>query len=851
MKKKNILKKAAHGICIIAAGMLISQTGGAYASELQSPTATPVPTATPAPTTTPAGTETPAPSAKPGIAVNETNFPDSIFRAYVLSGIDTDGDKVLTEAECKKVTQINVRARDISNLKGIEYFTELQTLNVSSNKLSKLDVSSNTKLTYINASNNDITEAVIAKAVSLRTFLCSGNNLNEIDVKDNKFLDTLDLSGNKLQDIDVSANTRLTSLDISDNALVNLNISANTALDSLDAGSNQLTSLDLSKNTELSELNVRDNRITVIDLSANTSLKTVDCSYNNLISFVTGEAVETLMINNNRLYNVSLAKAVNLKKLNVSGNELYNLDISANVGLISLNASDNNLAAVDAKNCPLLTEIAVSGNSREIYVNADGELYIKDTGIDVSKLESLTGATLTGEGEEAKIKVSDVNTLPKEVTYVYNFGNGIKEDFVIIPVNKKMIVPAKSDISLYIEENKTVEYPLSVAFVGEACTVKWASSNVTVAKVSEDGKVTPVGAGTAVITASAEGYASAEFTVNIYNQIQDIEVSDIPMQYYTGAEIKPVPVVKAGTKTLTAGTDYTVTYQNNISAGTAYITITGTGKYAFSVTKSFKICYNIGTLVSEVIPDQTYTGGAATPDVVIKNGTYTLVKDVDYTLSYANNSVVGTGIVTVTGKGNYAGTKIQTFNIIIPQVTGLTKTGNKKMQITLTWNAIPGVHGYRIYKYNATTGKYAYLKQLVGSTTNTYTDTGLTAGNKYCYRVRAYVKVNNVNQYGKYSTKYKTSTRLKKAKLTAKAGTRKASLSWKTINGASGYRIYMSTDGKTFTKIKDVKGGSKKSYTKTGLTKNKTYYFKVRAYRTVVGVNTYGSYSKVKTAKAK
>lgn len=56
MEKKNILKKAVHGICIIAAGMLISQTG-AYASELQSPTATPVPTATPAPTTTPAGTE--------------------------------------------------------------------------------------------------------------------------------------------------------------------------------------------------------------------------------------------------------------------------------------------------------------------------------------------------------------------------------------------------------------------------------------------------------------------------------------------------------------------------------------------------------------------------------------------------------------------------------------------------------------------------------------------------------------------------------------------------------------------------------------------------------------------------
>lgn len=840
MEKKNILKKAVHGICIIAAGMLVGQTG-AYASEVQ----------TPASTEAPVSTEAPSSSVKVGISVNETNFPDSVFRAYVLSGIDTDGDKVLTVDECKKVTQINVRARDISNLKGIEYFTELQTLNVSSNKLSKLDVSSNTKLTYINASNNDITEAVIDKAVSLRTFLCSGNNLSTIDVKDNKVLDTLDLSGNKLQDIDVSANTKLVSLDISDNALVNLNISANNALKSLDAGSNQLSSLDLSNNTELSELNVRDNRITVIDLSANTSLKTVDCSYNNLMSFAAGEAVETLVINNNRLYNISLEKAVNLRTLNISDNELYNLDISANAGLVSLNASYNNLAAVDTNNCPLLNEIAVSGNSREIYVNADGELYIKDTGMDVSKLESLVGATLTGEGEEAKIKVSDVNTLPKEITYVYNFGNGIKEDFVIIPVNEKMIVPAKTDISLYIEDNNTAEYPLSVAFVGEDCIVKWESSNVTVAKVSEDGKLTPVGAGTAVITASAEGYESAEFTVNIYNQIQDIEVSDIPMQYYTGAEITPVPVVKADAKTLTAGTDYVVTYQNNISAGTAYITITGIGKYAFSVTKSFKICYNIGTLVSDVIADQTYTGGAVTPDVVIKNGTYTLVKDVDYTLSYANNSTVGTGIVTVTGKGNYAGTKIQTFNIIIPQVTGLTKTGNKKMQITLTWNAIPGVHGYRIYKYNETTGKYAYLKQLDGSTTNTYTDTGLTAGNRYRYRVRAYVKVNNVNQYGKYSTKYKTATRLTKAKLTVKAGTKQASLSWKTINGASGYRIYMSTDGKTFTKIKNVKSGKKTSYKKTGLTKNKTYYFKVRAYRSVVGVNTYGSYSKVKTVKVK
>ncbi len=807
MGKYEILKKAAQGICICAAGLVIGQTA-AYASE----------------------TSTPAPATQAGVSVNEANFPDDVFRAYVLSGIDTDGDKVLTDVECKSVTQINLRSKDVSDLKGIEHFKELKTLIVSGNKLTALDLSSNTNLTYVNASNNDITTVATGEAKSLQTFICEGNKLTQIDVKDNLLLDTLDISGNRLLDIDVSANTKLVSLDVSDNALVMLDVSANTALESLNAGNNQITS---------------------INLSANTLLKSVDCSYNNLISLTMGEAVETLIVNNNRLYDIRLSALANLETLNVSDNELYTLDISSNALLKKVNASGNHLAAVDTGNAPLLTEITTVGDGREIYVSAEGELYIKDTGIDVTKLESLTGATLTGEGEDAKLIVENVGAQMEEITYVYNYGNGIKEDHVLIPVDEKMIIPQKMDISLYLSEDEGVEYPLYTAFVGENCEVKWESDNVTVAKISEDGKLTPVGAGTAVITASAEGYTSAEFTVNIYNRVMDIDISDIAIQYYTGAQITPSPVVKAGDKTLVEGTDYILTYQDNIAAGTAYVIVTGTGKYTFSVTKAFNICYNIATLVSEAIPDQTYTGAASTPDVVIKNGDYTLVKDVDYTLSYLNNSTVGTGIVTVTGKGKYAGLKIQSFNIIIPQVTGLTRTGNKKTQITLTWNAIPGVGGYRIYKYNETTGKYAYLKQLVGSLTNTYTDTGLTAGNRYRYRVRAYVNVNNANQYGKYSVKYKTSTRLKKAKLTVKAGTKKVALSWKTIYGASGYRIYMSTDGSSFTKIKDVKSGKKTSYTKTGLTKNKTYYFKIRAYKTVDGVKTYGSYSKIKNTKAK
>jgi hypothetical protein len=179
------------------------------------------------------------------------------------------------------------------------------------------------------------------------------------------------------------------------------------------------------------------------------------------------------------------------------------------------------------------------------------------------------------------------------------------------------------------------------------------------------------------------------------------------------------------------------------------------------------------------------------------------------------------------------------------------KSGNYKNKIVLTWNKIDGVTGYRVYRYNATTKKYAYLKQIAGSANATYTDTGLKAGTNYRYRVRAYVTVNKVKNYGKYSSKLNLYTKFKAVTLTAKAGTKKATLSWKKITGVTGYRVYMKTGTGKFKKITDVKGASKVKYTKTGLTKKKTYYFRVRAFKTVKGVNTFGAYSTIKTVIAK
>ena len=820
---KNILKKATKAGIIMAAGLMFTCTGQA-ADE----------------------------TAKPGIAVNESNFPDSSFRAYISANVDKDKDNILTDTEISAVTDMNIRTRGISDLKGIEYFTGLKELNASGNKIKELDLTADTELTYLNVSNNDLTVLKLDKAVLLRNLLCSGNNLSNLDISANTALDTVDVSGNRLAAFDISKNVRLTSLNASDNAIIQINTDANTLLKKLNVNYNEITAVNLKNNTALTELNIRSNRLVALNLQSNTGLKYVECSYNGLISLALPESVETLLCSNNQLYAAELQGLTHLKELNVSNNELYSVDLSACTELASLDVSGNHLAAINIEaNTQLSKDVSARGNVREVYVGEDKNLYLTGLGIDTAKVKGLTGATLSSD-EQASIAVADTAALPEKITYTYDMGNNLEQEFTLIPVLKKKLLPSKTDISIYIyEETKDSEYQLSAVSIFESPAVKWESSNITVAKVSEDGKVTPVAPGTAVITASAEGYESAEFTVNVYNQVENIEIDDIPDQYYTGAAVTPAPVVKDGDYTLVKDTDYTVSYENNTAVGNAIITVKGCGKYSFTISKNFKICYNIGLLNADAIPDQTYTGTEIKPDVVIKNGTYTLKNGIDYTLSYMNNTTIGTGIVTVNGKGNYLGTKIQAFNIIVPQVTNLVKVGNKKMQITLTWTAISGVDGYRIYKYNELTGKYNYLKQLDGSAQNSYVDTGLTAGTKYRYRVRAFVKVNNENKYGKYSTKYKTATRLKKVTLKAKKGTRQAGLSWKKIDGASGYEICMRTGSGEFSNIKTISKGTTIKYTKTGLSKGKTYYFKVRAYKNVSGTKIYGSYSKIKSIVAK
>lgn len=171
------------------------------------------------------------------------------------------------------------------------------------------------------------------------------------------------------------------------------------------------------------------------------------------------------------------------------------------------------------------------------------------------------------------------------------------------------------------------------------------------------------------VTVAGTGNYTGEVTKSF--TISKAQISSAAITYdagpygYTGEEWKPEVAVSFNDAALTADTDYTVSYENNINAGTAKIIITGIGDhFTGSTEKTFTInSAEISGCTFAPIADVTYNTKAHTPEVTVAISGRTLEADKDYTVSYAPNVNAGTATVTVTGKGNFTGSANTTFTI--------------------------------------------------------------------------------------------------------------------------------------------------------------------------------------------
>jgi len=209
------------------------------------------------------------------------SIPDpSFLEALIEQGLDKDGDGQISIPEAESALAISLGPSNISDLRGLEAFINLNSLMVRMNPLLGLDLSGNRSLRYL---------------------VCNGCELTELDLSSNPELRYLDCSGgaamsNRLSVLDPSGNPQLEVLICSENRIANLDVSTNGKLKTLHCGRNQIQALDVSANSDLIQLLCNNNRLKSIDLSENLNLEKLITCGNQLSRLdVTGNSRLTLI----------------------------------------------------------------------------------------------------------------------------------------------------------------------------------------------------------------------------------------------------------------------------------------------------------------------------------------------------------------------------------------------------------------------------------------------------------------------------------------------------------------------------------------------------------------------------
>lgn len=208
-----------------------------------------------------------------GFMANAQNvtIPDANFKSALLNHspiIDTDDDDEISITEAEAFTgQLNVGSKGISDLTGIESFTNMTILNCSNNNLTSLNISNNSILTTLICNQNQLTSLTVNNNPAMTYLSCTFNQLTNLDISTCAALQYFSCARNQLTVVNVSNNLNLNTIDCSYNPVTSLNVSQNLALSSLSCGNSSLTELDVSLNTALAGLQCRYGQLESLNIA--------------------------------------------------------------------------------------------------------------------------------------------------------------------------------------------------------------------------------------------------------------------------------------------------------------------------------------------------------------------------------------------------------------------------------------------------------------------------------------------------------------------------------------------------------------------------------------------------------
>ncbi len=687
------------------------------------------------------------------VELNETNFPDAEFRKYITdSRIDWDGDGILSEAEIQQVTDIYCSEKNITDLTGIEYFTELTELTVYRNDLNTLDVSKNTKLTYIYCDNNNLTNLVLRNNTVLEKLNCNNNNLTNLDLTNNTALKTLLCSKNQLNSLDLRANTVITTVNCSDNQITSLLLSEYTPLNALawlTCNQNQIQTIDVSNCPILAELVQTQDRTSygTSDLWTSSGKR---LEVDTTTTVIAGETIsepivvipEGIEINETSFpdenfrsmvqgfdgndngylsdWEISLVRVIYGDSKSISSlqgieyftamellyceqNQLTSLNLSKNTALEVLYCDQNQLTSLDLSKNTALTEIQC-GSNELISLDVSGSPELKVLGCSRNSLETLDVSRNTalkklwcGSNQLKSLDLSANAALTELICY--------SNQLTALDLSKNTAV---TKVHCYSNEIESLDVSNSTALIDLECD----KNRLTKLDVSNNKELK-------ILTCNT-------------NNLKELDISKLPIIVALVTEMEPEEV---------AGT---LNWRMDLY---------GAANRWFSVDKDVDVYagpIDIGKTDVTAIKDQVYTGKAIKPGIIIKYKEKKLTKGTDYTVSYKNNKKIGKATVTITGKGRYTGKTTVSFNIV-PKAVKLTSLTAGKKELTVKWAKGSNITGYEI--------EYSLKKNFKGSKTVTIKKAATTktvlkklqAKKTYYIRIRTYKTVNGKKYYSAWS----------------------------------------------------------------------------------------------------
>ena len=340
------------------------------------------------------------------ITVDETTFPDKELREAVLDAWDdvkpcddeedyddeedtesNNEDEESNQIDADLIKSIGVYgygdSEVVTNLKGIELLTKLESLSITNYSGGKFDLSKNTNLNSVNISSNKYT-------LSPNDFVClpklasldmGGKVVSTIEPSKLKNLKSLwILCKQGVKKVDVSKSSKLESLTLCCSNLTSVNLGKSSKLTWVYIeGAKKLTSVNVSKLTNLTYLTVRDCNISKIDVSKNKKLLTLKINGNKKIKSVNlknNPNISSINIGYTGITKLDTSKMKKLESLEVYNTKLSGLNLKKNTKLHSIDVSNSSIKKLDITSNKKATRVNIAGSKiKSLNLKNQKDLY--------------------------------------------------------------------------------------------------------------------------------------------------------------------------------------------------------------------------------------------------------------------------------------------------------------------------------------------------------------------------------------------------------------------------------------------------------------------------------------------